>query len=323
MENGKRSGNATTNEHSVGHAPRKGRGRGRGHIFISYKREDRETAGRICTALGHEGFDVWWDAELQCGGEWSRELDEQLAAAGCVVVLWSKLAVESDWVRHEASHALTRGVYAPCRIEHVDLSSPYDREAVTIAHWSGETWKREFGRLVARVDELMPSRTRALGRWLRRSLTAICGVCFGLAALGLLVQQARSNSDQAKKTSVLLSSAEEQSSDLRGVLDSAKDQADEMEHVASAMASQSADMARMIESARAQGAKMQEVGAGMAKQGAQMSKLLGVAKVQGSKMADLVETAHKNLRDVERLTNRFDLHEGVHHGQPQGRRPWL
>jgi hypothetical protein len=43
---------------------RKPRGR---HLFISYKREDAATAGKVRHALMALGFSVWWDEELQTG----------------------------------------------------------------------------------------------------------------------------------------------------------------------------------------------------------------------------------------------------------------
>ena len=39
-------------------------------VFISYKREDRQTAERISIALEQLGFDVWWDFELLSGDKY-------------------------------------------------------------------------------------------------------------------------------------------------------------------------------------------------------------------------------------------------------------
>jgi hypothetical protein len=35
---------------------------------------------------------VWFDEEIQCGQQWASIIDEKLASAGCVVVLWSDAA---------------------------------------------------------------------------------------------------------------------------------------------------------------------------------------------------------------------------------------
>ncbi|MDH3845597.1 MAG: toll/interleukin-1 receptor domain-containing protein [Myxococcales bacterium] len=87
-----------------------------GSVFISYKREEAAKAAPLREALVEEGFNVWWDEDLQCGQAWAEELDQAVQDAACIIVLWSERSVASQWVRHEASQAIARRVYAPCRI---------------------------------------------------------------------------------------------------------------------------------------------------------------------------------------------------------------
>ena len=47
-----------------------------GSVFISYKREEAPAAERLRDALVEEGFQVWWDEDLQCGQAWAEVLDE-------------------------------------------------------------------------------------------------------------------------------------------------------------------------------------------------------------------------------------------------------
>src|SRR5262245_44900726 len=82
-------------------------------IFISYKREENDRARLVKKALEQEGYDVWFDEEVQTGKQWSQVIDDSLARAGCVVVLWSEAALASDWVRHEASKAMGWGRVCP------------------------------------------------------------------------------------------------------------------------------------------------------------------------------------------------------------------
>ena len=73
-------------------------------VFISYCHEDGEAARRIALALTERGFSVWRDEELPAFRPFADVIEEQLAAACCVLVLWSTRAVGSQWVRSEAEH---------------------------------------------------------------------------------------------------------------------------------------------------------------------------------------------------------------------------
>ncbi len=75
-------------------------------VFISYKREERETARRLAEILGAAGYDVWWDIELLPGEAYSDSIKAVIEKAATTVVLWSRLATESIFVRAEARAAL-------------------------------------------------------------------------------------------------------------------------------------------------------------------------------------------------------------------------
>ena len=83
----------------------------------------------------------------------------------------------SQWVRHEASQAIARDVYAPCRIELVQLDSPYDRiQAADLIGWEGGREHGGFRNLMARVETLVHSPfslPRRIGRWLRVNLAKL------------------------------------------------------------------------------------------------------------------------------------------------------
>ena len=72
-------------------------------IFLSYSREDQDTARRYAEAFQKEGFDVWWDATLRSGEAYDQVTEKALRDAKAVVVLWSKTSVDSRWVRAEAT----------------------------------------------------------------------------------------------------------------------------------------------------------------------------------------------------------------------------
>jgi hypothetical protein len=144
------------------------------HIFISFKTEERVVALQLKDALEANGFAVWWQESIQCGGEWHGEIDAALQRAGCVVVLWSSLSIHSPWVRHEASQAVARGVYAPVRLEPMLIGSPFDRiQATDLFNWKGDASHPGLLRLVELADRLVPAPRTRLERaahfiWSRR-----------------------------------------------------------------------------------------------------------------------------------------------------------
>ena len=74
-------------------------------VFLSYARGDRALAERLAHAIADSGLSVWWDRHIKGGAEFSRDIETELDAAAKIVVLWSKEAVTSRWVRDEASVA--------------------------------------------------------------------------------------------------------------------------------------------------------------------------------------------------------------------------
>jgi len=102
-------------------------------VFISFKSEERDAADLLHRTLTAQGYNVWWQEKLQCGHVWHAEIDEALRAASAVIVLWSPAAMKSEWVKHEASQAIARQVYAPTRIAPMKIESPFDRVQATCA----------------------------------------------------------------------------------------------------------------------------------------------------------------------------------------------
>ena len=66
-------------------------------VFLSYDRDDAAKARAIAGALEQARHTVWWDFHIKGGAEYSKEIEQALAQADAVVVLWSKQAVESGW----------------------------------------------------------------------------------------------------------------------------------------------------------------------------------------------------------------------------------
>lgn len=78
-------------------------------VFLSYKREEKAVAQDLAEYLSEAGFEVWWDAALLAGADFATIVHEQLSTARAVVIMWSKEARQSSWVRAEADLALKYG----------------------------------------------------------------------------------------------------------------------------------------------------------------------------------------------------------------------
>ena len=90
-------------------------------VFISYASEDRSRVIPLVEAIEAEGISVWWDRQIGTGRSFDREIERQLEAADCIVVVWSESSIESDWVRVEAMEGFERGILLPLQIDDVRL----------------------------------------------------------------------------------------------------------------------------------------------------------------------------------------------------------
>jgi len=82
-------------------------------VFVSYSAGDRAVAEVLVRRIEAEGWEVFWDQRIPPGADWESELERQLERAVCVVLLWSRNAAGSDWVRTEVRAALDRGQLLP------------------------------------------------------------------------------------------------------------------------------------------------------------------------------------------------------------------
>ncbi len=108
-------------------------------VFISYGREDRATARKLAQALlAACGWSVWWDTHLRSGEQFPRRIQEAVAASRCVVVLWSRHSVESDWVIAEASEGWNRRILVPVRLDDCVPPMPFRQtHALNLSQWHG------------------------------------------------------------------------------------------------------------------------------------------------------------------------------------------
>jgi serine/threonine-protein kinase len=116
-------------------------------VFVSYKAEDRARLKPLVAALEAEGFKVWWDAQIDSGTNWHKEIEQHLDAARCVVVVWSKRSVgdEGHFVRDEARRAQRRGAYVPVCIDAVEPPLGFGEvQALSLKAWKGDQTDPRF-----------------------------------------------------------------------------------------------------------------------------------------------------------------------------------
>jgi adenylate cyclase len=86
-------------------------------IFLSYAREDVDSAKRLAEAVHGAGHEVWWDRHIQGGSRFTTEIDQALKDAEAVIVLWTKASVESAWVQDEAAEGRDTGRLVPASLD--------------------------------------------------------------------------------------------------------------------------------------------------------------------------------------------------------------
>ncbi len=126
-------------------------------VFISYKSEDRATAEVIVSRLEADGFSVWWDQGIYPSANWRAEIDQQLAAATCVLVLWSVNSCDPQvgaWVIQEAEDGERRGVLVPVMIDDVILPIGLRHvQAADLIAWNGDAQDPRWRSVVATVRQ--------------------------------------------------------------------------------------------------------------------------------------------------------------------------
>lgn len=125
-------------------------------IFISYAHADQLEARRLAGALEQEGWSVWWDRRLAPGEIFDEVIEEQLAAARCVIVLWSSGSIRSRSVKAEASWAREHRLLVPAAIEDVTVPLFYRPfQTASLISWEGDRSHLGFIELVEGVDHIL------------------------------------------------------------------------------------------------------------------------------------------------------------------------
>ena len=108
-------------------------------LFISYASSDRQLIVPLVDFLCRQGWEVWWDRRLEVGESFDRRIESELDAADCVVVVWSRASVASNWVLSEAMMGFQANRLVPVALDaKLSIPLPFNRvHAASLADWTG------------------------------------------------------------------------------------------------------------------------------------------------------------------------------------------
>ncbi|HEX2122973.1 MAG TPA: toll/interleukin-1 receptor domain-containing protein [Thermoanaerobaculia bacterium] len=156
-------------------------------IFISYAHADKAWAQALAAELAGHGWSVWWDRDIPTGREFRDVIEEELTAAKCVLVLWSRESVESEFVRSEASRAQKRRVMVPVLIDDATIPLGLDEiQTASLLGWEPGSMTPELERLIAHIGAILkqpavaPERSRLPMRfWINIALLLVAALVAG------------------------------------------------------------------------------------------------------------------------------------------------
>jgi hypothetical protein len=113
-------------------------------------------AKRLADALKNQHWSVWWDPKLRAGEHFDDAIERALKEAKCVIVMWSKLSVNSDYVKAEASYARKRNKLVPIAIEKVDLPFPFEGiHTEQLIDWDGSESFPGYQKLISDIESIL------------------------------------------------------------------------------------------------------------------------------------------------------------------------
>jgi hypothetical protein len=104
------------------------------------------------------------DRTILAGQRWEEVIETALNEARCVIVLWSKDSVQSDWVRAEANEARQRGILVPALLDDVKVPLAFRGiQMANLVYWRGGLPSPEFDELARAISEILGGGVRPAG----------------------------------------------------------------------------------------------------------------------------------------------------------------
>lgn len=134
-------------------------------VFVSYARTDKERVAPLVAAIEARGWSVWWDPEISAGQQFDDQIEAEMNAARCVLVVWTPTSVASRWVRGEAREAADRGILVPVRFEEARL--PMDVRALhttDLDSWGNDAASPPFQEVLRALGAMIVRRGGTSGK---------------------------------------------------------------------------------------------------------------------------------------------------------------
>ncbi len=125
-------------------------------VFISYARSTAKQAQAASEGLRSLGYSVWLDDDLPSHRTYSDVIEEELASARAVLVIWSAEAVKSQWVRSEADRARAQDKLVQLAVDGARLPMPFDQiQCANLTDWTGDVAHPAWSRVVASIADVI------------------------------------------------------------------------------------------------------------------------------------------------------------------------
>lgn len=157
-------------------------------VFVSYARLDRPRIQPLIAALEDSGLAVWWDARIDGGALFAKTIAAALEASDAVIVVWSKLSIESNWVLDEAMYGRDRRRLIPVSFDGSESPLGFRQfHTIDLSAWTGDTQTAEWAATLHAISAVagtpipLPPRRRPMARITRRHVI-VSGTGLAIAA---------------------------------------------------------------------------------------------------------------------------------------------
>lgn len=100
------------------------------HVFLSFSSDNREAADQLKALMEQSGIQVWMSSyDIRPGEDFADVIPPAIEGCGCFVLLLTKEALETEWVRKELDIVFglrPRKVVIPVQMEQVQLDAGMD-----------------------------------------------------------------------------------------------------------------------------------------------------------------------------------------------------
>jgi TIR domain len=128
-------------------------------VFISYSKNDKQTADEICSALESNGIQCWIaPRDILPGMDWGSSIIDAISTSSVMIIVLSENSNTSPQVRREVERAVNKDItIIPFRIDNVILSKSLEYH-LSSTHWldaSTPPMERHLQTLAEKVAQIL------------------------------------------------------------------------------------------------------------------------------------------------------------------------